>query len=395
MSGLEVKYAELFSLSVEQPFYQNNICYRYTVEPDLDFTIVPSPECAEVMQRLDLIFRPMDRNGGFTIFGRTLGKNGLGNDLIRFPAKGDDKLTFLVGLQNPEVLANNDLPVQLTKDVMYYFSNNITDAASPRDDLHLTQDEAGVKWPDDSIKMVSDTYRYKYAAEVVAGTVKVKHLLSGAFVTPKFVINDAGKSDLLFDLFSVPSGKCQLLINNVVIEEFYYLGKTNGQPVFAVIELILSSTTASNYRMIEPDGSLTPQRPYYKIVFINRKTIWRYSFQLQTNSPLYLEIAALTPVQKADFLNTINIVSNDTSIVFHQSLATDTAFEFVSSTALALHEKPVSSSVSNNPLSLKLKKYIGDVAKEAAVKNDLPYPSSGTLNATGFPTIYSDIFLTL
>lgn len=105
-------------------------------------------------------------------------------------------------------------------------------------------------------------------------------------------------------------------------------------------------------------------------------------------------MAALTPAQKTDFLNKINIVSNDSAIIFEKSAATDTSLEFVSKTELALREKYLSSSMTHDVLNLKLKKYIGEV-NEAAVKTDLPYPSNGTLDATGSPTIYSDIFITL
>ncbi|MDB5250059.1 MAG: hypothetical protein JWQ40_4453 [Segetibacter sp.] len=394
MGGLKVKYAELFSLSLEQPFYENNVYRKSGFEPDLDFKIIPSLECEKVMKRMDLVFRNTNANAGFVILGRVLGENGSGDDLLRFPARAGDKLTFLVLLKNPQVLSSNELPVQLSKDVVYYFSNNIADLAAPRNSLHLTKDNVGVKWPDDSMKIVSDTYRYQHNSQVVAGTAQVRHLLTGVGTLPKSIINAAGKADLMFDLFSLPSGLCQLLVAGVLKDEFYYKGQTTGLPVFGVIELQLSSITNANYRMIEPDRSLTPQRPLYKIVFPNRKTLWRYTVQFGIHSPLYLELAALTPAEKADFLNRINIVSNDTNIIFNKSSATDTSFEFVSTTELALKERNFSSSMISDPLNLKLKKYIGE-PNEASVKTDLPYASNGTLNAIEFPIIYSDIFITL
>ena len=153
---------------------------------------------------------------------------------------------------------------------------------------------------------------------------------------------------------------------------------------------------AANYRVIEADNSLIAARPFYTIEFINRQTFWRYSIHLQNNSPLFLEMAALSAADKAIFLNELNIVTNDTGITFTKTSSTDTAFEFVSDNAVALHEKYNSASdPSHAILGLSLKKYIGNAAKEAVVKINLPYPAPGNLNASVLPKIYSDIFLTI
>jgi len=174
------------------------------------------------------------------------------------------------------------------------------------------------------------------------------------------------------------------------------LEKYSGQNVFGVIELSLVSTLPSNYRIIEPDRSLVAQRPFYSITFINRKTTWRYRIRLQKTSPLYLEIAALSTADKADFISKLNIVTNDTTVTFSRDTVTDTEFVFVSDNPLLLREKYFSStSLTHDPLNLTLKKYITDATREAAVKSNLPFPITGSIDASALPQIYSDIFLTL
>ena len=396
MSGLQVKYAELLELSVTQLFYQNKICRRYQVEPYLDLRLAPTNECLSVMNRMDLIFRNTDTSGGCIVFARVLGKNGGGDDLLRFPAKSGDKLSFWILLNNAELLNFNDLPAQNAGDQLYYFSNQQADAGAPRNNLHLSIDPAGVKGNNDRVKKSTALYRYHNGVPVAPNTAKVKHRLSGTSLDPVSLITQGGQSDLVFDLSPLPTGKCQLLISNAPVEEFYYTGALPQQPVFGVIELSLDAALGANYRILEADRSITAARPLYTLLFNNRATTWRYTIQLLPNSPLFLEMAALSPADKAIFINELNIVSNDTNIVFDRYSVTDTVIVFVSHNTVALREKYISSSsLTHDPLSLMLKKYIGDGVKEAVVETNLPFPATSGLDTTQLPNVYSDIFLTL
>ncbi len=396
MGGIQIKYSELLRLSIEHLFYQNKVCRQFKTEPRLDISIVPTADCLNVMKKLDIVFRTTNANGGFILLARVLGKNSGGDDLLRFPARKEDGFSFLMILNNADVINFDDLPTQPPAGNIYYFSNEITDAAAPRNSLHIMKDATGVNGPNDSIKKSSENYRFHHTAEVPTGTAKVKHILTGQATDPKSLVNQGGQCDLTFDLSSLPPGKCQLLINNVVTDQFFYLGKIASQHVFGVIELWLTHDLAANYRVVEPDRSLTPARPMYLIRFINRQTFWRYTIQLQTNSPLFLEIQDLSPADKIVFLNQLNIVSNDTSITFSKITTTDREFVFVSDNILALQEKYFSStSLTHDVLIITLKKYIGDVVKEAAVKTYLPYPSTSAIDASALPQIYSDIFLTV
>jgi hypothetical protein len=396
MNGLQVKYAELLNLSVKQSFYQNGVCRKYLVEPALDMMFVPTDETRNVMNRMDLIFRNTDTTGGFTVWARIEGKNATGHDLLRFQPKKGDKLSFLIILKNPDVLNFNELPVQLGSEQIYYFSNDRTDQGVSRSSLHISKGVAGVDGAVDRIKKSSGNYRYHHSAVVAQGAAKVKHVLTGSEIAPVSLVNLAGQTDLTFNLLPLPSGKCQLSINNALTEEFYYPGNVSPQPIFGVIELSLSPTLSTNYRVIEPDKSLTPQRPNYHIHFTNRKTLWRYTIHLQPYSPLFLEIMGLDLQGKTEFFEQLNIVCNDSAFKFTLNSATDTDIVFVSTTLKNLEEKYVLSfGTPPDALTLTLKKYEGDI-REAAVKENLPYPSTGSVNvASDGVTIYSDVFLTL
>ena len=386
------KYAELATVAVTNSYYANGICKKYHVAPLLDFELVPTNECAALMKKLDFIFRSDDHGGGFMVLGRVSGTIG-GDDLLRFPPIAGDILTFWVKLKNPDLLNFDDLPTKSDFNTFYYFTNHRGDTLAPRNKLHLTSASSGVSGTIDSMKRSASTYRYHHTAEVAPGTAKVTHIHTGMEVTPDSLVNQMGHSDLLFNLNNLALGTCQLSISGSLKDEFYYIGNPGFKP-FGVIELLLSDTLLPNYRIVESDRTLAKPRPVYSILFNGRKTFWRYTIHLQSNSPLFREMEALLPAEKADFLNKLNIITNDAAITFTRKSATDTEIVFVSDSEQPLQEK-YTSATTHDHLSLTLTKYIGVLAKEAVVRSDLSYPPTELIDATSLPVIYSDIFLTL
>jgi hypothetical protein len=393
MSGILVKYAELSRLSVQQLYYQNKVYRQTKLMPELDIQVLPTQDCIQLMNRMNIVFKNTDANAGFILLANIFGTNAGGNDLLSFSAKKTDVLSFLMILKNGDVINFDDLPVQPSSNYIYYFSNEVIDVAAPRNNLHLSKNATGVDGASDVIKRSNANYSFHSSNIILPGTANVKHILSGQLLEPVSLVTASGQSNISFNLSSIPLGKCQLLVNNLPIEELYYLGNTT-QPVFGIIEFLLSSTLNSNYRIIEPDRSLSANKPYYTIAFNNRKTFWRYTIRLQTNSPLYLEMAALSAPDKTDFINKLNILTNDTTITFSRTVTTDTEFVFISNSPLLLREKYFTTGVTSDVLNFKLAKYIGD-AREAVVKANLPYAPTSNLDATSLPQIYSDIFLTL
>ncbi|MDR0793339.1 MAG: hypothetical protein LBE82_08510 [Chitinophagaceae bacterium] len=393
MSGFQIKYNELFSLSITQLFYQNKVCKKYQAEPILDFQITPTQETINLLRRLDWVYKPAATNGGFVVMARVSDDNGSGNSLLRFSPKKEEKLTFGITLKNPDVVNFNDLPVQQPSGESYFFTNQISDNLAARNSLHLSQNNAGAG-AGDLVKFSTSAYSFHNLSPISTGTAVVKHVLTGAVVAAKSLTNQNGEADVAFDLSSLPSGKCRLLISNAVADEFYYVGNSFVQPVFAVVEIVLSDAPDANYRVVESDASITPARPQFDILFTNRKTIWRYNIQLQPNSPLVQEMNQLSAADKTDFLSRLNVVTNDTNIGFTPVTVSDVQLVFVSAQALPLLENYMSASTAAT-LNMTLKKYIGNSAKEAGVKTNLAFPSTETIDATDFPNIYSNIFLTI
>ncbi|QEC77990.1 hypothetical protein [Mucilaginibacter ginsenosidivorax] len=394
MATLTVKYSQLLTLSVMQQFYRNGICAAYTTAPKLDFTILPTDECLAFLKAKNMVFKSTDTTGGFTIMARTLGTNLSGNPLLKSRITNTDKLTFFMLLNNPNAVNFDLLPTQLAAGNIYYFSNQVVDNAALRTNLHLSKNKLGVDGNNDQVKKTDVNYKYSFAGVVTTAQAVVKHLLTGLTVNAASVIVQGTNSILTFNLSALPSGRCQLLISNVLIDTFYFLGTMASQPVFGVIELNLAATLPANYRIIETDQSLLPTRPNYTVLFKNRPTFWRYNIQLQTTSPIYLEMAKLTPAQKTDYINQLSITCNDASIKFKLASNTDLSFVFVSLAGIPLQEKYVlSSSATGAPLVFTLYKHI--TTNKTEVKSNLAYPSTGIINASNPPAIYSDIFISL
>lgn len=296
--------------------------------------------------------------------------------------------------QNPSLLSFSSLPVRIEPGKIFYFSNQLADGAAPRNDLHLSIDPSGVIGANDLVNTSFANYSFHNASIVPAGAAVVRHLLTGAQMTPKSIVSQSGQSDLLFDLSSLPPGKCKLIISGTDKDNFYYMGLSAPLSVFGVVEISLSSVLGANYRVLETGAVLLPARPFYTIRFNNRKTLWRYTIVLEKNNPLYVAMQAMSPADKATFISHLKIITNDTGISFTQSLANDTIFEFISNSAIALQEKYISSSSSGKGLCLTLKKNEG-IAGEGVVRDFLPFPPAGMIDALNDPTIYSDLFLTI
>ncbi|AHF17469.1 hypothetical protein [Niabella soli] len=393
MNRIQITYKELFRLAIAQPFYRNGFYRSNGTEPDVQ--LLTAPDTVDLLRRLNLLVRNDPANSGIIVLARAAGTNAAGDALLRFLPTPGTVLTFLMLLNNPELANFDELPLQTQQENTLYFTNNVSDPAAPRDDLHLSKAPEGVDGLNDTIKVSDVNYRFHHSTTVTAGAAVVKESRTGQVIQPSAVINAGGQCDLVFDLSGSPMGTYTLLISGTPVDTFYYLGAAAGQRVFGIVEISLDSALATNYRAVEADRSLTADRPFYQLRFKNRETFWRYTILLQQTSPVYLEMAAMTSAQRSDFISKVNIVSNDTSMItFNMTTASDTEWVFESVNKLALQEKYTGAS--NVPLQLSLKKNVNDVSTPAkVVKDNLPFPSTGNLDATAPPKIYSDVFMIL
>ncbi len=386
----QVKYTELFSLLLEQPFYTNKAVKDTRLDPELDFEIFILPESLPFLKKMNLLTRKTDGRPGIIVLAPVKEKNGEDNFPLRYSAKKEDKIGFGIVLRNPDVFNQNDLPLQSYKNRAFYFSNSINDPGAIRSSLHLSKESSGVKAVD-LVKTSGPFYKFHEPAIVPAVNVELRHLSTGIIYTAESLIVTDGETDLFFNLTTLPAGKCELKIGGNLKETLYYGGIGLPKPIFAIVEFFLSPTLDSNYRIVEPDQSITPDRPVFLISFANRKTIWRYTFQLHESSPLFQEMAVLNDVDKVTFRSNLNVVSNDVGITFKAKDTTERRLVFESENNLFLKEKYMTSS---GALKLTLEKNIG-FPNQAAVKNNLPFPSTGLVDTSIPSFVYSDIFLTI
>ena len=80
MNGIQIKYAELFRLSVEQLFYQNKVYKQTKNKPELDILVEPTESCMNVMNRMNVVSKTTNINSSMVVLARVAGKNGVGND---------------------------------------------------------------------------------------------------------------------------------------------------------------------------------------------------------------------------------------------------------------------------------------------------------------------------
>ncbi len=391
MNGIHVKYSTLFSLGIRQLYYANGIGPGFRISPETDMDILPTEATVATLRRLDMIFKKTDRNAGFTLLANTIGPSGP-NEVLRIaPAKGD-RLSFFILFKKASSYHYNLLPIPMPANSLLYFSNEVADGAAPRSNLHLTASATGVNGSVDLMKSSGPVYRYNHNTTLVAGKAKVVHR-SGAVLQPESLINDNGKASLVFNLLSLPEGKCSLVVDGSVVEDFYYTGPLDGLKVTGVIDLSLADVLPANYRIVEPAKQLVPVRPSFTISFPNRKTIWRYIVQMQQSSPLYLQMKDLSPADKILFLNTLKIESNDPDVVFTRSAVTDFTIVFESTQPIALQEKYRTSAV-NDPLHINFNRYPGP-GTPTVLKASLPYPATDMINARNPNAVLSEIFLTI
>lgn len=399
MNAFQAKYAPLFTISVQQLYYLNNL-YKdgaRIVQPD--FELVPTPDCLRTMKRLDHVARAGNPAAGLTVLGRVLGKTLGGDDLLRFKPAAGDKLSFYLMLRNSQAINYNILPLTMNAGRIYYFNNLVGDGAALRNNLHLSLAAAGVHETNDATRENASSYSYTHGAPVAAGTAFVHHLATGAKIEPVSLVNDGGKARLSFRLEQLPAGKCELRIAGPVQDSFYYNGSALLSGAWGVVEIFLSNTLAAHYQVVEADYSLLPDRPVFALRFENRPVKWRYTVKLPENSALYKEIDAIAlPADKTNFINRINIVTNDAAIVFTLSppvAGTPKELVFVSNAVVGFKEKYFSSTLVNKPLKLDLKKNIGLGPPPPIVKANLPHPGAGLINAQSLPDIFSEIFITI
>jgi hypothetical protein len=393
---IQLKYKELLTVNIEHSFYQNKYCAKYKTVPIPDFGIVPTLDTISFMKRLGMVFRANPEKNGFTVFAEI--KEALNADdyLLRVTPPDGSKLTFTLQIKNNNFLNFSDLELQNRQ--ILYVNNRVVDAGASRNDLHLMTDNDQVKTNKDLAKSQGSDYVYEHNALVAMGTVKVRFLDTNQLIDPTFIQKSPTGSTLIFDLQSLSTGRCQLEINGVVFDSFYYTGSLDN--VFGIIELYFDNLMPNNYRILEDNllkfNVLKKERPLYKIKFANRKTLWKYVVDIQKNGLLSRDLNLLpNPAAKDNYVNKLSLISNDVGLIFTKTSGTgaDSRLSFTSNIPIDLKEKFLVNGGTND-LTMKLRKLIGEPS-EGDLKTQLPLPNTNISPVKdpilNIVTVYSEV----
>lgn len=263
-------YKPLFSFAIKNNFYANGY-YKSSSGPKIseDFHILLSKSTQNIFNQFGLIFR--EKVNGFDLFAESL-ETTLGTFSTAKKIEKETKLTFFLQLQNQSLLSYSDVAFdQMSVGKAYYF-NNLGVNTDSRDALRLGTNTE-INSVDDLVKITTSNYNYQHLGLANNAAAKVISIDSPDFVVAKSATQNNGKTDLVFDLNPLPSGRYKLEIFGAMKEEFYFA--SNLRQVFAIIEIYFDGTQP-NYQLLEPDFSLSFPRPNHVINFQSRKTFWRY-----------------------------------------------------------------------------------------------------------------------
>lgn len=395
MGGPTLSYRQLAAVSVRQAFYVNGLFAATTsADPAIDFQFIPSDDCLALMNRLNLLLRPDDRNSGFEVYAEVMGTTMGGLPLVRFYPKDTDRLTFWITAQNPHIVNFDNVSGSVITSGLYYLSNQRS--GSPRTNAALTASPTGLSPTTDLMTLTRAEYRYHHPGSLTSADAVVTHLDTGMTIAPDSVVSSVSGSDVIFDLSPLPIGRIRLDILMVPTESRYYVGTNAPMTIFGVVELSLSSALDANYRIIESDYSLTAVRPTYSVTIPNRPTRWRYHVSLTSTSALAREIAALAPAARPAFIAAIGLVSNDPTISFTATWNGESNAVFEANRDIGLQERYlVSTGGSGSRLNFSLNKNTVMGSGGTIVIDALPYPSPALVDTRTPSTSYSDIVVTL
>lgn len=267
---LNTTYKPLFGFVIKNTFYKNG-SFKSSSDTKIseDFHILLPKSTENILKQFGLVF--IKKNNGFDLMAQVVESA----PAVFSTAKQIDrksKLVFFLQLQNQGLLSFSDVAFdQLTAGKVYY-GNNLGINADSRTSLRLSTNTS-INSVDDLINIKNSNYNYQHIGLVNNTAAKVISANGPDFIMAKNASQNNGKTDLGFDLSPLPEGKYKLEVSGAVKEEFYYAG--NQENVFAVIEIFFESTQP-NYQILNPDYSLSTQRPNHLLNFEKRKTFWRY-----------------------------------------------------------------------------------------------------------------------
>ncbi|PWJ57466.1 hypothetical protein CLV98_107174 [Dyadobacter jejuensis] len=356
-------YRELFGFSVRNTFYRNEK-YPSELIYQEDFEVRPAPSTQDFLRDTGLVFRK--NQNGFKLWGKVVR---LTPSLMALARKIDPatRLTFLVTLINQDIQGFSEVAVKELNGGFVYYGHNRGSHADPRNDLRMST-QPTVNATDDLLRTQPAAYSFLAPGLLPSTAAKVVALDGPEIVLPLSTTQANATTTFSFSLGAAPLGRYQLEVSGVVQDTFYYIG--NQQNVFGVIEIFFSGT-AANYQILEPDNSLTSDRPQYLLRLQGRKTFWRYTVNMIRN-PLAAPAVAIS----------------DGSALFTLSSSSPTQAVFTSDVHFDSQEDPLLRGSPPNLVKINLKDGVNEKIEQ------LPLPNLALLKEES-NLYYSDITINI
>lgn len=268
---VRIKYTELFEVDVLHDYYNSG--------RSADFIFQPTEACVHLLRRYNLIYKA--RETGFSIYSEVnTREEGI---KMKVPFSNMEKFTFLMKLKNPNFVNFSELPLTPALNAFYYFNNLTNNIAGDGDLLLGSTNSLKSVSETDLIKKIGRFYSYDYSSDQLelAGALKSLDFNQSLQVQER---GKEGHFSFKLDTIPLPEGRGEFWIDGAKQEDFYLAHTSFKEDFFAIVEVFYKDGLSSDYRFMEPDGSI--QAKSYKIKFKSRATTWRYILNKRNGSEL-------------------------------------------------------------------------------------------------------------
>ncbi|WP_423147189.1 hypothetical protein [Rubrolithibacter danxiaensis] len=349
---IQIKYKQIFDIEFEHSFYRSG--------KSSDLLLVPTPDCRRVINSLGLKYLQTEFGG--KVFARvsTVGLT----DIIKNPIPEGTRFTFVIQLKRGSFENFTALNLLKPRDSHYYFSNQLNNISASGNPL-LIADTAGKVVSDmDLLPFVSNCFAYVHASTAAEQNGELRFIDTDESFHQSLT-NTNNLFNFSFDLAKTPSGRAKLFIEGVEKAFVYVIDSVIRPELFGIAEIFYRNSLPDEYQFQKTGNTIETR--FYKIVFTNRATKWRYIITKKFNPDV-------TSVKVAK--------TNGSPISFTaQPGAPAGQFVVASSVPVPLHEDPVR--------GIKL----SDQADNIIIPN-LPNPVLNSIRTEG-PDTFSDILITI
>lgn len=329
---VKILYKKILNLELWHDYYLGQpappevLPVRYDISDML--TLVPTSDCLRVLQNLRWVFRPQLQGGA--VFANVDEGGVLNTFQTRIPINRPYRLTFWLVVRDRYFTNFTNLPLTTSQNQIYYFSNLSNNQGHA---LFLTQPLAdyGEGQTYSLGQLVTyqgqtlEAMRYPISADATPNTTDEWAILPGSqyagaqdrlprqHIVRQEVMASANPGDTfrltLVDMNAQESfvaeaiapdnhpsgqpftvnldftgqvpGRYQLLLNDVVLDEFVLGDAIASQGAFALVEIFLNQDLVPPaFSLLQPsDGQTLIQPKTYVIRFKNRATHWRYRYE--------------------------------------------------------------------------------------------------------------------